>query len=219
VGFRLGLVRYIGLWAACMLLAGCASPFNSTLPRPPPAVPKRHVVFVGDSLTGGLFATTEDKSYPHLLVKDWRATIVARIGAIGAGAPGLLNMIDAVSPGATDVVVEIGTNDFVDLKLPQFQTAYGALIAALQKREPNARFFCLGLWQGLIGGETNDPAAPFDQVVKAACPGRFVDLLPLFIDLRNHGPAQQQTYHGPADWFHPNNRGHAAIAAAVESVA
>jgi lysophospholipase L1-like esterase len=205
--------------AASVMLLGCAAPWSAPQPARHAATPTRQVIFVGDSLTGGFFASRLDRSYPDLLVTRWKAGILARIGLMGAGAPGVLSAVSALPAHATDVIVEIGTNDFAAVKLPDFQSAYAALIAALVKREPNGHFICLGLWQGLIGTETDDPAAPYDQVVQAACPGRFVSLLPAFIDLRNHGPVQQATFHGPADWFHPNDRGHAAIASAIEEVA
>ncbi len=217
---RLGRLRVLGLLTVSVTLLTCSLlPDTSSAGARPATPPPRHVVFVGDSLTGGWYARTLDRSYPNLVVRRMHATMLARIGVFGAGVPGVLGSVSTMPSGATDVVVEVGTNDFGSLTQPAFRIAYEALIAAIEERESGARFVCLGMWQGVPGPESEDPTVPYDDAIRAACPGAFVSLTPLFLDFRNHGPTQQPTFRGPADWFHPNDRGHAAIAAAVESAA
>ncbi|HEX9412606.1 MAG TPA: SGNH/GDSL hydrolase family protein, partial [Ktedonobacterales bacterium] len=78
---------------------------------------------------------------------------------------------------------------------------------------------CLGIWQ-----PTNAPngigvlAEAYDQVIWNLCP-RYGDLQALFANSAYHGPVGLSTWMGPADYFHPNDAGHAAIATEVESVA
>ena len=45
--------------------------------------------------------------------------------------------------------------------------------------------------------------------------GHFADIAPLYANEAYHGPLGRPTWVGPGDWFHPNDAGHAAIAAVV----
>ena len=65
------------------------------------------------------------------------------------------------------------------------------------------------------GDHTRDA---FDAIIKDACTtqnGAFRALMPLYLNNSFHGPAGRTTFKGPADAFHPNDAGHAAIARLV----
>jgi lysophospholipase L1-like esterase len=196
-GARLALA----LLAAATLDSGCGTP-------------AREVAFVGDSLTGGWYASSIDKSYPDQLTKRVGARILARV--YGPDVPDVLPGADDLPAGADHVVVEIGTNA-IDRDTPtHFAQTYRTLIDAIRKREPSAHFVCLGVWwaSGVIGKQGHGPA-DYDAVIQSTCPGKFVPLLAIFGDLHNHGPAGRSTFRGTADAFHPNDRGHAAISDAI----
>lgn len=187
-------------------------------PTPSPKPPRKSVVFIGDSLTVGLYASTIDTTFASLLAVRWKATLLDRVGVAGVQADGLRSAVQTMEPGANYVVLEVGTNDFVKLAPGEFNQSYRALIAALQRREPHARIVCLGLWRS---ADERSPSGQgpevYDALIQAACPGPFVPLLGLFMDPANRGPANQQTFRGPSDTFHPNDRGHDAIATAIAS--
>ena len=188
----------------------------ATTPTPTHKPPGKSVVFIGDSLTVGLYATTIDTTYASLLAIRWKATLLDRVGVAGVQAEGLLTSVETMEPAATDAVVEVGTNDFVKLAPADFDRSYRALIDAVRRREPHARIVCLGLWRSADErSPTSQGPEVYDALIQAACPGPFVPLLGLFMDPTNRGPANRQTFRGLSDTFHPNDRGHDAIATAI----
>jgi acyl-CoA thioesterase I len=202
------------------LVSVAASACGQLKPLPTPTMPPttRLVVFIGDSLTVGLYASTIDHTYASVLAVRWKATLLDRVGVAGVHADGLLDAVEHMEPGATDAVVEVGTNDFVNTVPTDFNHAYRALIAAVQRREPHARVVCVGIWRSAIE-RTPWGAGPetYDALIEAACPGPFVSLQALTSDPSLRGPAKQATFRGPSDSFHPNDRGHDAIAAAIDA--
>jgi lysophospholipase L1-like esterase len=121
------------------------------------------------------------------------------------------------------VVVEAGTNDFLD-QTPRrrFAAAYRVLLAQVTAASPGARLVCLTMW--IPNAAPGRPpakigAAFYNASIRRACrAGAVANISPLF-DAQPplRGPAGRPTFLGPGDDFHPNSAGHAAIARAIEA--
>jgi lysophospholipase L1-like esterase len=134
------------------------------------------------------------------------------IGRIGFTAAQVLPDVAPAGP-ADLVVVELGTNDANNTTLNQFRHDYPAFLDAVRKESPDAALVCVGTWHD------GSLARHMDRVIESGCTahkGRYADLNALFDDERNHGPAGTVRPAGyVADWFHPNDAGHAGIARAI----
>ena len=187
---------------------------------PLPAAPR--IVFIGDSLTIGLYAVNEADSFRNLVAAhvDGPAVLLAGVGGQSKDVD-----LSSVSAAAGDIVViELGTNDAVGypelVPVPPavFAANLRAIARAARAGAPDCRLIFLSVWQQM------PLRAPYDKIIAAvaATYGRhFVDLSAIKDDGRNSGPEDEATFipfhEGPSDGWHPNNAGHAAIAAAVDS--
>lgn len=177
------------------------------------------VMFVGASVTEGYYATEDDQAYPADTVDmlDQRGADVLPLVVARAGT-GTADVLRWRLEGTPDaIVLQVATNDFgKGLSLQQYRANYGAILAGLRALAPRARLLCLGGWRastevngaGVTGGQ-------FDAMTSSECAaarGQFVSLEGLFRNPANHGPQGRSTFLGPGDWFHPNDRGHQAIA-------
>jgi acyl-CoA thioesterase I len=179
------------------------------------------LVFVGASVTDGWYASTRDRTYAALVARglsDGRAVRVRMLARAGITAEEAAHWNLAVP--ADVVVVQIATNDFVrDVPVDAYSAAYAELLDRLRTASPRAQLLCLGAWsdpasKNRIGVE----ALSYDAATRTQCDaagGRYVDLSGVYLDPRNHGPAGRPTYLGPGDLFHPNDRGHAELAALI----
>ena len=177
------------------------------------------LVVVGDSLAAGRFAGTLEEAFPQRVAAAKRARLEV------LAAPGVTTAALAAQavPGRGDVVVvEAGTNDFLD-QTPRgrFASDYRALLAKVAAGSPGARLVCLTIWipKDAAGAPpAKIPAAFYDATIRRACAsGAVADISPLFGRRRMRGPAGRPTFLGPGDDFHPNSTGHAAIARLIES--
>jgi lysophospholipase L1-like esterase len=212
--------RSIGLAvAAVTLLAGCGEHQAATARRPATSTPRTdpptRLVVVGDSLAAGRFADTRDDAFPQRVAADLPATLDV------LAAPGVTTaqLVAQTVPRGDDVVIEAGTNDFLN-QTPRrrFAADYDALLAKVKAASPRARTVCLTTWtpKGITGRfGARIPASFYDATIRRACgTGAVADVSPL---LDERGPAGRQTFLGPGDDFHPNSAGHAAIARLIES--
>lgn len=183
--------------------------------------PPRRVLFVGASLTEGWYASTKDRTYTALV-------------ASGLGGGRRVQVRTLARPGATVedvaqwdldvpsdyVVLQVATNDFVrDVPVNVYEATYSELLDRLRVASPKADLVCLGAWLDPSSlNRLGVAAVDYDVATRTACGeagGRYVDLSATYLDARNHGPLGRQTYHGPGDTYHPNDRGHEEIAALV----
>ncbi len=244
--------RLLALFAACLILAASLLPRLSHASAVHKAAAKTmhqavhhpRLLFIGDSLTAGLYASDTNHSYAArltALLDGQRVNAPADYGISALQVASLLPQRTASLPRANVVrtlfapfddtegdqratslpranvlIVELGTNDFGEVPTTTFRPAYESLIATLKHQEPGAQFVCLGVWRSpqpepgaLYGG------ALYDAMIDQLCPGQFVSLALLYMTWSYHGPQGQTTYRGVADWFHPNDAGHAAIAQAI----
>jgi lysophospholipase L1-like esterase len=172
---------------------------------------------IGDSLSAGFDASSRQRSWPDLV----RAGL-SRGGAVHLsvdGRPGW-TAVQAVAarvptPRADVVVLEYGTNDVSHSSLGAFTTAYRTLLDRVRRASPRAALVCAGPWAAPAR------AAPFERVVSSECEQRGglpVVLSGLFTERPLHAVHGSRYFGGrvPND-FHPDDLGHARIAAAVLS--
>ena len=211
-------VRGILVLVALIVLSACA-PAAVQHARARGGTHPLRLVFVGSSITSGLFASSAGRTYPRLVVDALRAagrtvrpTILAEGGVTVDDA-----LRWAVASPADAVVLQLGTNDYGDaVPLSTFREGYTVLVDRIHSVSPRARLLCMGGWDdpltpnrlGVTGGQ-------YDAAARNVCVGArgtFVDLAPLYAQPENHGPNGRFTYLGLGDWFHPNDRGHRKLA-------
>jgi len=212
------------------LLAGCgtASAQNATS-HPLP----RALLFIGDSLTGGYYATDQTHDYVAHVTADLGLPALYLSKHYGIRADEVQAEIQhgLAIPPARITVVELGTNDFSGYSLvgahtPEglaaFTTAYRALLGEIRHVAPSTRLVCIGIWH--VPGDTNDlheTAGSYDQHIASACQaahGTYVSLEAIAANGAYRGPVGQHTWLGLNDGWHPNDAGHTAIAAAIVHV-
>jgi acyl-CoA thioesterase-1 len=195
-------------------LAGCGAdadePDEGTAPRPP-----LRVLVAGDSLTEGYYASTPDRGFAPLVVDALRraggpeVTPVV-VGVSGARAFRVAARVEETTAGARpfDVaVLEVGANDVGKSSLREWTDGYRRLLAAVSATSPDAEVVCLGPWHA------PRPARAYESVLRRLCADHvYLPLSDLFAADGLRGPEGAPTALGPRDAFHPNDRGHAAIA-------
>lgn len=195
-----------------------AAPAQPTLTRPTDR--PLQVMFVGDSLTRGSYATSESLTFPALVTAGLEAggeVATETVGRSGVMASEVMSeQLVADTAPADLVVVELGTNDVSRSTAQRFAVDFPALLDQIRERSPRALLLCAGPW------EFPERAAPFEQVAQSACTqrgGLYVPLARLFADSSLHAAEGDEAAGGiAADDFHPNDAGHRAIADALLGV-
>jgi lysophospholipase L1-like esterase len=167
-------------------------------------------VALGDSISAGRYATAQDGTFPALVAEKlgMNLDLVARSGAKAAWAIPQLGAVAAAHPAL--VTIELGTND-VGFNTPPdvFANQYETIVASVAA--PQTRVLCIGSWL---------PSDNLDAIIAQVCErhgGTYVSLNGFYGVNDFHGQDGGSSYLGRADWFHPGDQGHAAIAAAVLS--
>jgi acyl-CoA thioesterase-1 len=184
-----------------------------------PAGRPLRVLFVGDSLTVGYYASRRNTAFPALVTAALRAHAPVR-EAVRARS-GVTASYWAVRPlpSADLVVLELGTNDYRKEPTPHatFERDYRRLIANVRARSPHARLLCVSLWRTShyrYGGAT---LLSYNRIVARNCRGgAFVWISELYDTEAARDPAGLPSFLGRTDGFHPNDTGHRAIAKAIE---
>lgn len=167
-------------------------------------------VALGDSISAGRFATAQDGTFPAIVAEKlgMNLNLVARSGAKAAWAIPQLSAVANAHPAL--VTIELGTNDvgfFTPLDVFAYQ--YETIVAAVAG--PQTRVLCIGSWL---------PSGSVDAIIAQVCErhgGTYVSLNGFYAVNEFHGQDGGSSYLGRTDWFHPNDQGHAAMAAAVLS--
>ncbi|MCQ4119903.1 SGNH/GDSL hydrolase family protein [Rhodococcus tibetensis] len=191
-----------------------------TPPQPDPAVVTRpdggplKVLFLGDSLTYGLYASNDAAGYRPQLVEAIRegGPVEERTAEQVGGKVADIKPQSYQSGGYSLAVVELGTNDVNRTDLPTFETNYRNLLTSVRASSPDVEFLCAGTWQDPKLGE------PYDLVIERLClenGGAYVDLSSLFLGEGYRGPADLPKHGGISDNFHPNDFGYTAISDAL----
>jgi lysophospholipase L1-like esterase len=173
-------------------------------------------VFIGDSLTRGLFASTEAASFRALVSEAVPSTDVVLVSSNGR-SDGV--DIAGVAASAGDIyVIGLGTNDASGAPtgvIASPEAVAGnlrAIVRAARAANPACRVVLLTVWQFPRRRAAYDAKI---AAVSAAVGRHVVDLGPVKDDPTCSGPAGVTTAWGPSDAWHPNDAGHAAIALRV----
>lgn len=225
-----GVVACAVLAAAVVSSAGCAqSPppvsekvadYYSAMPTSPvingsltvkrPASGPLKIVFAGDSLTYGLFASTESKGYRPQVVDALGKSGPVEFSRGGHTGNRIKQVSDSITfPADTNMVVlALGTNDVWKTDVADAAAHYKALVRKVTTSVPNTPFACLGVWSNVDGARNYDP------VIQSACEaggGKFIRLTDIFETEGSRGPAGRASFGGISDKFHPNDAGYKAI--------
>jgi lysophospholipase L1-like esterase len=194
-------------------------PSPAPLAKAPTSAPAKAgpqlAVFLGDSYASGTGASTQSKRWANLvsLKQGWVEKNLSNntTSYSTAGEPGgtsyraQLNAV--VATGAQIVVVSGGRND-VGVAAEQFRADVRATFAGIHARLPKARIIVVSPTWG------NDPApaslTDLISIVKAEAVRAGATYLDIGEPLFGHSSMVA------VDGWHPNDAGHAAIAAAVE---
>lgn len=176
------------------------------------------VMFIGDSLLGGLYASQESATWSAHVISTLESelgieTVQAPRKDLPPGTPTSTSSFDLSRiPGDLGLaVVELGTNDAGDsVPLDIFAKQYSLILDRIRSTSPNSYLLCLSPWQ---------PSADYTTIIVSACTERprtsYVDISKFFDAPGMRGPAGQTTPFGISDDFHPNDAGHRAIADTV----
>lgn len=197
------------------------SPSIGATQAPPLAVKRTpdkplRVLFSGDSLTGALYASSQDSGFKWLLLDELKKSgpVEEFSSAISGGTTVQVSEKYEVPANLDLAIVELGTNDKgKNTTLDAFKTAYVGLLDKITKGSPNAKLICAGIWER--GGAGGQGAIPFNNVILNECVargGKFVSLTPIYLSPNTIGPAGVAAFGGTSDDFHPNDAGHRAIA-------
>jgi lysophospholipase L1-like esterase len=184
--------------------------------QPLPDAPR--LVFIGDSLTVGMFALAETTCFRSLVTQQ-SGRPSSNLAAYGGQSKDVY--LPAVAEAQGDVfVVELGTNDAsgyptgVPVDPSAFEANLRAIAAAARTGNEDCRLMFLTVWQ-LAPRRT-----AYDRRVAAVAAdygGHLVRISAIRDDPAYSGPAGVPTAFGVSDGAHPNDAGHAALAAAVEA--
>jgi hypothetical protein len=179
--------------------------------RSVPAEPT--ILFVGDSLTLGMFAFDEYGCFRMLVAQQFPCLPLT---AAEAGGQSRDVDLESVRTTAADIVVlELGTNDAAahpgvpPVDPAVFRRNLRAVAEAARAGNADARLVFLTLWQG------PRRRAAYDARITdlAAGYGRHVaSLAAIKDDPECAGPSGESTFLGISDGWHPNDYGHERIA-------
>ncbi|WP_186325549.1 SGNH/GDSL hydrolase family protein [Microbacterium sp. BH-3-3-3] len=190
--------------------AAAAAAAEAAIVKLPKKADPTSVLFVGDSLTYGAFASTESAAWRPLVTSGLSAQTPIDETWVGGSGLSSVDVTPKVPKDAFDlVIVEIGTNDATNQPEEALESNYTALIGAVRSASPSAGLICLGSWQ------TAWRVSQTDQEIKSICEanaGTYIKLGDLWLDEANRGPDLRETEFGVGDDFHPNDSGHRAIA-------
>lgn len=182
---------------------------------------KENIVYtpIGDSLTGGYFATTEKDKFTSVLsrlIEKELTTTVEEVGVSSYGGviSGGVKAISVINEAKADLVsIEYGTNDCdPDNNVPinEFESNLNQIIDGITvdvDRDPV--IVLVTTWNQ--GGKCK----PFDDAIKKVGTEKDIpvaDVEDIWKDNSTKGPAGQETFLGTSDNFHPNNNGMSKIA-------
>jgi acyl-CoA thioesterase-1 len=168
-------------------------------------------LFVGDSLTAGLYASAADRGFRPLMVQALEANgpVTQDQGFQVDATTSEVRQVASVGTDQDLAIVQLGTNDVNATPLPTFEADYEETLSAIRESSHEVVFVCAGVWRGA------DEAAPYDDVIQSVCAaegGAFRPMSDLFEVDANRGPAGRVAEGGVGDNFHPNDAGYSAIA-------
>lgn len=189
---------------------------NANAAATAPADPLRLLV-AGDSIADGYYASTPERGFAEVLddrLAEDGAVVPVTVAVSGARAFRVAASVERETVVAEPfdlAVLEAGTNDIGVSTTRDMADGYRRLLDAVESRSPDAEVVCLGPW------DKPRVVRSFESVVRRLCADHvYVPLSDLFVDRSLHGPTGEPTELGRRDWYHPNDRGHAAIAQRIQ---
>lgn len=182
-----------------------------------PAGGPLRALWAGDSLTGGLYASTQQNAYKWLMLAalQQHGRVQEYNTAVTGGTAVEVSKNYQVPSGLNLAVVELGTNDrAVNTPIADFTAAYDSLLTRITSGSPGVALVCAGIWEQKSGQSTS----AYNSVIQKTCTargGQFVTLTPIYDKGDAIGPVGKPAYGGTSDDFHPNDTGHREIAQAL----
>jgi acyl-CoA thioesterase I len=178
------------------------------------------VLFVGDSLSGSVFASTHDKGWVPQIVAELRRRghtveqmLPTKVTVTRGKSRGAAE-IKALPDGADITFVEIGTNDVNHVPTPVFADEYRAMVHRIRRASPHTKLMCLGVWS--VPAARQGTIDEYNGIIAQGCRGgTYFPLTDIWRNAGFHGPAGRATWDGAGDAFHPNDDGYHAIATRV----
>jgi len=213
------------LVCALILNAGCGSALPTNRVQPP-----THVWLLGDSLTGGLYASDEDATFRSLLFGNLQEQSGHQIEELYWRRLCTLANLEGrweEMAGHPDLVfIEIGINDVANANCEQvpesaWRARYGAMLDRIRERAPGVAIVVGTIpWCGWPEGDpAREQAIAYNGWIRAEADARGIavaDLWAATADRPDGLSAPDQASPFPpqywGDWFHPNDVGHARIA-------
>lgn len=203
--------------------AGPIPTFSSTPTLPTVTVDRDgekplHVLFAGDSLTGGLYSSEQANAFKWRMLATMQGTgpVDESNSALSGGTTLQVSEKYPVPSGLDLAVVELGTNDQGNqVPMDDFKKAYSELLAKVTASSDHVKIVCAGVWEANGGSESE---SVYDVQIRSLCGqagGVFVSLRPIYTKPDVIGPAGTTVWQGAADDFHPNDKGHQLIADAL----
>ncbi|MFZ0216011.1 MAG: SGNH/GDSL hydrolase family protein [Candidatus Dormiibacterota bacterium] len=225
LGGQIGTSRANASSTAAIPRAGARAPAQTPDgPLTPHAtVAPLRVFVIGASVSRGWGASSTRKDYTADLARLIEQKNRRPVSMIIDSVPGAAIAADRtwMIPTNQDIVItQLITNDFIlGTPLLQYQQSVDQLLNQVRATSPKASLLCLGAWEPEFSvNRAGIPATAYNSLDQHACKsahGTFLSLSPIYQVAKFHGPVGRPTAFGRGDRFHPNNQGHARIAAAV----
>lgn len=224
--------QYVALGVALLLTGGMV--WSAFQPVTPPAVAGDRPTFdeaeqdeppfpagapltmlvLGDSLTLGATSSAPELAWVPLLTAEIQqtnpVTVTTVAQSMAARGVEVSDALTNLPSGTFDIVaVEVGTNDAIHSDLVTFTADYTTLLSRIREASPQAALACLSAWGN------KDDNREFNAAIETACKaasGSFVNISNLHADESNRWAESVLPDGTATDNFHPNDKGHAAIA-------
>ena len=176
------------------------------------------VAFIGDAISTGAFASTPQNAYAARVAAWLRGKMPVEVSNRSADALTASQALATSVPTRQDVVIVfLGSSDYHSPNPQNFATSFPRLIGRVHQLSPRSQIVCLTPWIASSGGNSLR-----DTIHKTCSDPKFetlVDVSKVVKDVKSR-VKKGDPYRGgtvPFDGF-PNDRGHLAIAAAIEKM-
>lgn len=198
-------------WLVCGLLLAVSGGWMATLPAQTPAVGKKRIVVLGDSISAG-YGLDRDEAYPALLQKKADAEglpyEVVNAGVSGDTTAGGLRRIDWAlgQKGAEVLVIALGGNDGLrGLSPEETEKNLTGIVAKARAKNPGMKIIIAGMQMpDNLGSKYVES---FKETFAKVAAAEMTELLPYLLEGVGGDESLNQ-----ADRIHPNAEGQRKIA-------
>jgi acyl-CoA thioesterase-1 len=175
------------------------------------------VLFSGDSITHGYFASDRAHTWPALVAAGLGTA--SQVSVTNPAVPGYTvtqGLTETVPSGVDLAFVMYGNNDIRVSDLATFRSDYAKLLGNIKAKNPQAHIVCVSPWLAPAFSPRGTSTAEFSAAAQLACTaahGRFVDVSRKFSQTLNAEPGARSLEGGlVTDTTHPGDTGHKVIA-------